>query len=94
MEWSSDGYVLAVGWEKGWAVWSVAGRCLAWSFEFENRIDETKYENETPFGVSSSTEFGIARFKDMFMNGIRDLVGYSVDIQVDFLRSSTVLGPW
>ncbi|KDQ20395.1 hypothetical protein BOTBODRAFT_26402 [Botryobasidium botryosum FD-172 SS1] len=30
MEWSSDGYVLAVGWERGWAVWSVGGRCLAW----------------------------------------------------------------
>jgi hypothetical protein len=43
MEWSSDGYVLAVGWEKGWAVWSVAGRCLAWSFGSENQTDESKY---------------------------------------------------
>ncbi|KAI0308050.1 RIC1-domain-containing protein [Multifurca ochricompacta] len=50
----SDGYVLAVGWEHGWAVWSVAGRCLAWSFGLENQIDES-------------------RFKDLFMNGIRDL---------------------
>ena len=45
MEWSSDGYVLAVGWEKGWAVWSVAGRCLAWSFGLENQTDENKYDN-------------------------------------------------
>ncbi|KAH7104731.1 RIC1-domain-containing protein [Auriculariales sp. MPI-PUGE-AT-0066] len=29
LEWSSDGYVLAVGWERGWSVWSVSGRCLA-----------------------------------------------------------------
>jgi hypothetical protein len=43
MEWSSDGYVLAVGWEKGWAVWSVAGRCLAWGFGLENQTDESKY---------------------------------------------------
>ena len=46
MEWSSDGYVLAVGWERGWAVWSVAGRCLAWSFGLENQTDESKYEKK------------------------------------------------
>ena len=46
MEWSSDGYVLAVGWGRGWAVWSVAGRCLAWSFENENQTDGSKYEKE------------------------------------------------
>ena len=45
MEWSSDGYVLAVGWEKGWAVWSVAGRCLAWSFGLENQTGESKYDS-------------------------------------------------
>ena len=28
MEWTSDGYALAVGYEKGWAIWSVGGRCL------------------------------------------------------------------
>ena len=44
MEWSSDGYVLAVGWGKGWAVWSVAGRCLAWSFGGESQADDTRYE--------------------------------------------------
>ena len=36
MEWSSDGYVLAVGWDNGWAVWSVGGRCLSWSFSSES----------------------------------------------------------
>lgn len=47
MEWSSDGYVLAVGWERGWALWSVTGRCLAWSFGLENQTDESKYEKSS-----------------------------------------------
>jgi RAB6A-GEF complex partner protein 1 len=60
MEWSSDGYVLAVGWEKGWAIWSVSGRCLAWSFGSENQTDESRYENNIE-SVNSSTEL---RFPD------------------------------
>ncbi|KAH8835929.1 RIC1-domain-containing protein, partial [Flagelloscypha sp. PMI_526] len=28
LEWSSDGYVLAVGWANGWGLYSVGGRCL------------------------------------------------------------------
>ncbi|KAI0257303.1 RIC1-domain-containing protein [Lactifluus subvellereus] len=51
MEWSSDGYVLAVGWEKGWAIWSVAGRCLAWSFGSENRTDESKIKDMFMDGI-------------------------------------------
>ena len=42
IDWSSDGYVLAVGWERGWAVWSVAGRCLAWGFGTEYAVDEDR----------------------------------------------------
>ena len=42
IDWSSDGYVLAVGWEHGWAVWSVAGRCLAWGFGTESPVDEER----------------------------------------------------
>jgi len=42
IDWSSDGYVLAVGWEHGWAVWSVAGRCLAWGFGTEYAVDEDR----------------------------------------------------
>lgn len=42
MEWSSDGYVLAVGWQHGWAIFSVGGRCLAWGFGVEDPIDEDK----------------------------------------------------
>lgn len=42
IDWSSDGYVLAVGWEYGWAVWSVTGRCLAWGFGTEYAVDEDR----------------------------------------------------
>ena len=45
MEWSSDGYVLAVGWEHGWALWSVGGRCLAWGLGTEDDIDQERYVN-------------------------------------------------
>jgi hypothetical protein len=33
LEWTNDGYALAVGWEFGWAIVSVGGRFLAWSSE-------------------------------------------------------------
>jgi RAB6A-GEF complex partner protein 1 len=49
MEWSSDGYVLAVGWDHGWAVWSVAGRCLAWGFGTEYGVDEEKRVSDNLF---------------------------------------------
>ncbi|RPD81682.1 RIC1-domain-containing protein [Lentinus tigrinus ALCF2SS1-7] len=53
MEWSSDGYVLAVGWEKGWAIWSVGGRCLAWNFGVEYRVDEERFQDAFMYGVRS-----------------------------------------
>ncbi|TFK93553.1 RIC1-domain-containing protein [Polyporus arcularius HHB13444] len=53
MEWSSDGYVLAVGWEKGWAIWSVGGRCLAWGFGVEYEVDEEKFQDAFMYGVRS-----------------------------------------
>ena len=53
MEWSSDGYVLAVGWEKGWAVWSVGGRCLAWGFGVEYEVDEERFTDAFMYGVRS-----------------------------------------
>lgn len=43
MEWSSDGYVLAVGWKHGWGIFSVGGRCLVSAFGVEDVIDEAKY---------------------------------------------------
>lgn len=43
MEWSSDGYSLAVGWEKGWAVWSVGGRCLAWGSGIDDDVNNDRH---------------------------------------------------
>lgn len=61
MEWSSDGYVLAVGWEKGWAVWSVGGRCLAWGFGVEYEVDEERFMDSFMYGVRSlvSAAYGL-----------------------------------
>lgn len=42
MEWSSDGYALAIGWETGWAVWSVGGRCLAWATRVDGEVDPAR----------------------------------------------------
>ncbi|KAI0823049.1 RIC1-domain-containing protein [Trametes gibbosa] len=53
MEWSSDGYVLAVGWQKGWAIWSVGGRCLAWGFGIEYEVDEERFQDAFMYGVRS-----------------------------------------
>ena len=44
MQWSSDGYALAVGWNNGWAVWSVGGRCLACSFGLQDDVDNERCE--------------------------------------------------
>ncbi|KAG8950214.1 hypothetical protein FRC04_007848 [Tulasnella sp. 424] len=59
MEWTSDGYALAVGWEKGWAVWSVGGRCLASGVGVE----------DFSFGGND-----LDGFKDSFMFGVRALL--------------------
>ncbi|KAG1826256.1 RIC1-domain-containing protein [Suillus subaureus] len=45
MEWSSDGYVLAVGWTHGWAIFSVGGRCLASGFGVEDHIDGDRFQD-------------------------------------------------
>lgn len=65
MEWSSDGYVLAVGWEKGWAVWSVGGRCLAWGFGVEYEVDEDRFTDSFMYGVRSlvSVLFALVRHR-------------------------------
>ncbi|KAL1713253.1 RIC1-domain-containing protein [Schizophyllum commune] len=53
MEWSGDGYVLAVGWENGWGVISVGGRCLASAFGVEDSVDTDKFQDRYMYGVSS-----------------------------------------
>ncbi|KAF7310575.1 RIC1 domain-containing protein [Mycena chlorophos] len=53
MEWSGDGYVLAVGWREGWAVFSVGGRCLAKGFGVEDDLvdENSKFQDSFMFGV-------------------------------------------
>lgn len=43
LDWSSDGYVLAVGWKHGWGIFSVGGKCLALGIGVNEAIDEAKY---------------------------------------------------
>jgi hypothetical protein len=42
LEWTSDGYALAVGWERGWALYTVGGRCIASSVWYEGEIVEER----------------------------------------------------
>lgn len=53
MEWSSDGYVLAVGWTHGWAIFSVGGRCLASGFGVEDHIDCDRFQDTFMHGVEN-----------------------------------------
>ncbi|KAF9066084.1 RIC1-domain-containing protein [Rhodocollybia butyracea] len=52
MEWSSDGYVLAVGWQHGWGIFSVGGRCLVSGFGVED-VDEKKFQDAFMYGISN-----------------------------------------
>ncbi|KIJ68689.1 hypothetical protein HYDPIDRAFT_179745 [Hydnomerulius pinastri MD-312] len=51
MEWSSDGYVLAVGWEHGWAIFSIGGRCLASGFGVDDTVDGERFQDAFMHGV-------------------------------------------
>lgn len=51
MEWSSDGYVLAVGWERGWAIFSVGGRCLASGFGVDDVVDSARFQDAFMDGI-------------------------------------------
>jgi hypothetical protein len=73
MEWSSDGYVLAVGWQHGWAIFSVGGRCLAWGFGVEDAIDEEKCGTLYQLCFRLPRVY-LFRFQDVFVQGILDLV--------------------
>ncbi|KAJ3925643.1 MAG: hypothetical protein NXY57DRAFT_1043933, partial [Lentinula lateritia] len=50
MEWSSDGYVLAVGWQHGRGLFSVGGRCLVSGFGVED-VDEQNFQDTFMNGV-------------------------------------------
>lgn len=51
MEWSSDGYVLAVGWEHGWAIFSIGGRCLASGFGVDDAVDNERFQDAFMHGI-------------------------------------------
>ncbi|KAG8930449.1 hypothetical protein FRC02_004160 [Tulasnella sp. 418] len=53
MEWTSDGYALAVGWERGWGVWSVGGRCLAWAVGVEESEVGSRFQDTFMYGVKN-----------------------------------------
>ena len=50
MAWTSDGYALAVGYLKGWAVWSVSGRLGGWGLA-ESNIDNQEAREAFMNGV-------------------------------------------
>lgn len=51
MEWSSDGYVLAVAWRHGWGIITVGGRCLVSCFGVEDMVDEDKFQDAFMYGA-------------------------------------------
>ncbi|KAF9455011.1 RIC1-domain-containing protein [Macrolepiota fuliginosa MF-IS2] len=72
LEWSSDGYVLAVGWACGWGVFSVGGRCLASGFEVEDTLEEPRFVFLDGH-CDRITDPLTVRFQDIFMGGIKKL---------------------
>lgn len=72
LEWSSDGYVLAVGWERGWGIFSVGGKCLASNFGVGDNVDEERYIILKLLIIDILTNS--PRFQDVFHNGIQHLV--------------------
>ncbi|KIL71832.1 hypothetical protein M378DRAFT_155455 [Amanita muscaria Koide BX008] len=53
LEWSSDGYVLAVGWKCGWGVFTVGGRCLALAFGPGDVVDKSRFHDTFMYGVQN-----------------------------------------
>ncbi|KAF9056469.1 RIC1-domain-containing protein [Panaeolus papilionaceus] len=51
LEWTSDGYVLAVGWKHGWAMLSVGGKCIASAIGVDDLITENKFHDTFMLGI-------------------------------------------
>ncbi|KAF8973675.1 RIC1-domain-containing protein [Flammula alnicola] len=51
LEWSSDGYVLAVGWRHGWGIFSVGGKCIVSGIGVHETIDEDRFQDIFMYGV-------------------------------------------
>ena len=82
MEWSSDGHVLAVGWQNGWAVFSVGGRCLAWGFGVEYEVNEERFADAFMYGVRSLVSGFSCVWISVWCGDAERWCGY------------VVLGPW
>lgn len=65
LSYTSDGLALAVGWERGWSVWSTFGRLGSWATENALR------EEGAGYGVEGEKGMG---FEDHFLAGVRELV--------------------
>ncbi|KAG6891075.1 hypothetical protein C0995_014164 [Termitomyces sp. Mi166 len=66
LEWSSDGYVLAVGWRHGWGIFSVGGRCLASGFGVDDLVDEDRFQDAFMYGVRNldNTRYAFLQMDD------------------------------
>ncbi|KJA25776.1 hypothetical protein HYPSUDRAFT_1069160 [Hypholoma sublateritium FD-334 SS-4] len=51
LEWTSDGYVLAVGWKHGWGIFSVGGKCIVSDIGVHETIDEEKFQDIFMYGI-------------------------------------------
>ncbi|PWN18420.1 RIC1-domain-containing protein [Microstroma glucosiphilum] len=47
LQWTADGLALAVGWEKGWAVWSAWGKLMGHSFTDSHLTNRSKNFSDT-----------------------------------------------
>ncbi|CED84934.1 WD40 repeat protein [Phaffia rhodozyma] len=53
LAWSPDGYALAVGWERGWGIWSTGGKLLGWGVLDEDDRDRLATSDSHLRGVSN-----------------------------------------
>ncbi|KAF8203148.1 RIC1-domain-containing protein [Pholiota molesta] len=53
LEWTSDGYILAVGWKHGWGIISVGGKCIVADIGVHEAIDEEKFQDIFMYGVKN-----------------------------------------
>src|SRR5258705_4155826 len=83
MEWTSDDYALAVGWENAWGVYTVSGRCISSSVSPEGTINEATFV--FPFICTILYTHVNIRFEDSFLFGISSLVS----ARIGSIRSST-----
>jgi hypothetical protein len=60
LAWTSDGYGLAVGYEQGWAVWSISGRIGGWGMADNGGDNESVGNGES----------------EGFMKGVKELVSH------------------